>query len=243
MFLYTVQLRLNDVQLSSVPTERSARARLDEAGVVDAALHLADSEGLDALTIRRLAQALSVTPTALYWHFTDKQAVLNAIGDRLWEQVLARLSPADDGDAWGDIRAVLEAMVAVFRHHPVLAPLAPARFIDSPAGLAITERTLEQLARVGYDERRAVDAARLLLCTALMLVTSLPGISIPDADVREAVARRKRAAVLTLPPGRYPRVELAAGYLFNWDDPDAYYQLGVDLILGGLQSGLGRPIA
>lgn len=168
---------------------------------------------------------------------------MNAIGDRLWEQALARLGPAEDRDAWSGIRAVLEAMVAVFRHHPVLAPLAPPRFIDSPAGLAITERTLEQLARIGYDERRAVDAARLLMSTALMLVSSLPGISIPDADVREAAARRKRAAVLTLPPGRYPRVEVAAGYLFNEDDPDAYYQLGVDLIIGGLQSGAGRPTA
>jgi TetR/AcrR family transcriptional regulator, tetracycline repressor protein len=232
---------VNDVQLSTVSAERSARARLDEAAVVDAALQLADSEGLDALTIRRLAQALGVTPTALYWHFADKRAVLDALGDRLWDEALGRLGPVAASDSWTDIRAVLEAVVAAFRKHPILAPLAPGRFIDSAAGRAITERTLEQLARVGYDERRAVDAARFLLCTALMLVTTLPGVAIPDAELRAAVMRGKRAAVLTLPPGRYPRLEQAAGHLFSWDDPDAYYRLGVDLIIGGLRSGTGRP--
>ena len=209
--------------------------------MVDAALALADSEGLAALTIRRLAQALGVTPTALYWHFPDKQAVLDALGDRLWEETLDRLGPAEADDAWAEIRTLFEALVAVFRRHPVLAPLAPGRGLDCPAGLTATERALDQLARVGYDEHRAIAAVNFLLGAALMLVTSVPGATVPDAELREELVRRKRAALLTLPPGRYPQVERAVGHLFGWDDPDAYYQLGVDLIIGGLRSCADGP--
>lgn len=208
--------------------------------MVDAALALADSEGLEALTIRRLAQALGVTPTALYWHFADKQAVLDALGDRLWQETLEELGPAKTHDAWDEIRAVFEAVVAVFRRHPALAHLAPPRFVDSSAGLTVTERTLELLACIGYDDRGAADAARFLVSTALMLVMSLPGVAIPDTKLREEIFRRKRAALLTLPPDRYPRMQRAAGYLFGpEDDPDPYYKFAVDLIIDGLRTGTG----
>jgi len=233
---------LNGVQLATVPTERLARTRLGEAAVVDAALTLADSEGLEALTIRRLAQALGVTPTALYWHFADKQAVLDALGDRLWAEVLQALSPAAAGDAWAQIRAAFEAMVTVFRRHPALAHLAPSRAADSQAGLAISELTLSQLTQAGYDDQRAADTGRILLGTALMLVTSQPGVAIPDRGLREDVMRRKRAAILTLPPGQFPSVQRAASYLYGLgDDDDAYFQLGTDIIIGGLRSGTAEP--
>ncbi|HJZ03619.1 MAG TPA: TetR family transcriptional regulator, partial [Streptosporangiaceae bacterium] len=48
------------------------RTRLSKRAVVDRALKLADADGLDTLTIRKLAQDLGVTPMALYWHFRSK---------------------------------------------------------------------------------------------------------------------------------------------------------------------------
>jgi hypothetical protein len=114
--------------------------------------------------------------------------------------------------------AIFVALVAVFQSHPGLAFLAPGRAVDSPAGLAITERPLEQLARVSHDERRSADAARFLLSKALMLVTTPPGASVADAELRGELVRRKRAALLTLPPGRCHKVERAAGHLFGSED-------------------------
>ena len=52
------------------------RARLSKRVVTDAALKIADADGLDALTIRKLAQDLGVTPMALYWHFRNKEDLL-----------------------------------------------------------------------------------------------------------------------------------------------------------------------
>src|SRR6266851_2792013 len=52
------------------------RPRLSKRTVTESALKLADADGLDALTIRKLAQHLGVTPMALYWHFRSKEDLL-----------------------------------------------------------------------------------------------------------------------------------------------------------------------
>jgi AcrR family transcriptional regulator len=75
------------------------RQKLDREAVVDAALRIADAEGLEVVTIRRLAHELSVTPMALYWHFKDKDRLLAAVADRLWEETATGLDRALDGRA------------------------------------------------------------------------------------------------------------------------------------------------
>src|ERR1700737_3218392 len=64
-----------------------ARERLSPDTIVDGAIALADAEGLDAVTIRRLAQDHDVTPMALYWHFKDKGELLDGIAERLLADV------------------------------------------------------------------------------------------------------------------------------------------------------------
>src|SRR5579862_2663509 len=63
------------------------RGRLSKRAVVDRALKLADAAGLDALTIRKLAQDLGVTPMALYWHFRSKEDLLEGMAERVWEEI------------------------------------------------------------------------------------------------------------------------------------------------------------
>ena len=58
----------------SAPT----RVRLSRETIVASAVALADAEGLEAVTIRRLAQEHGVTPMAMYWHFSDKDSLLDA---------------------------------------------------------------------------------------------------------------------------------------------------------------------
>jgi AcrR family transcriptional regulator len=63
------------------------RTRLSKDAVVERGLAIADAEGLDALTIRRLANELGVTPMALYWHFRSKEALLTGLADRIWAEI------------------------------------------------------------------------------------------------------------------------------------------------------------
>ncbi|MFJ8430209.1 TetR/AcrR family transcriptional regulator C-terminal domain-containing protein [Kitasatospora sp. NPDC094019] len=67
--------------------------KLDRAQVVDAALRLLDETGLDGLTLRRIATELDVKAPALYWHFANKQALL----DEMATEMLRRMSAGPVG--------------------------------------------------------------------------------------------------------------------------------------------------
>src|SRR5271156_4058035 len=92
------------------------RARLTRRAVVDRAMHLADSAGLDSLTIRKLAQELGVTPMALYWHFRSKDELLDGLAERVWSEIDVDV----DAEApWPDqLRGLLESLLQVLRAHP-----------------------------------------------------------------------------------------------------------------------------
>ncbi|EQD34579.1 transcriptional regulator, TetR family, partial [mine drainage metagenome] len=105
--------------MSIVRSQRADHAspsQLNRDAVVTLALGIADAEGLAAVTIRRLAQDLGVTPMALYWHVSGKEELLAAMGDR----VFAGLPPDTDPAApWQDqLRELVLALTAGLRAHP-----------------------------------------------------------------------------------------------------------------------------
>jgi TetR/AcrR family tetracycline transcriptional repressor len=178
--------------------------------VIDAALRLADDEGLESVSFRRLAELFAVTPMALYWHFADKEALLAALADRLWVRAadtlnssLEQLSSSDD-DGWGQLRLTLIALVEAMRPHPAVAELVPTRVIECEAGRDVTERTLGFLVQQGFDPEQASDLGRFVLSSAVMLVTTQAGIEIPEPGKRTEVQRRKRIALASLPPTATP---------------------------------------
>ena len=218
----------------------STRPRLQPDDVVDRAMEMADSEGLEAVTIRRLAQELGVTPMALYWHFADKEALMVAISERMWADV-ARLMPADQAWApeaaggWGELRAITAALVSVLRRHPGCATLAPLGVFTSEAGLDITERVLEILDRLGIPADLGGETAHFVLSSAITMVATRPGGDVSVED-REAHLRAKKAGLASLPPERYPRVTAMAGQLVDCPDTEGYFERGIDFVIGGIQA-------
>src|SRR5947209_4329176 len=102
--------------------KRSGHDALTREAVVDQALRVADADGLEAVTIRRLGQDLGVTPMALYWHVKNKEELLDAMGDRLFAGLRVA---ADEDAAWDEqLRAVLQGLVDVLRVHPTCVELA-----------------------------------------------------------------------------------------------------------------------
>src|SRR5258705_13133631 len=108
--------------------------RLSRATVAEHALKLADTEGLDSVTIRRLAQELGVTPMALYWHFKNKDELLLGIADHVLTGVQATRDPADPWQR--QLRAMIESLVGVMRGHPSLPALLQAVDQQEAASLA-----------------------------------------------------------------------------------------------------------
>src|SRR5215510_4745280 len=122
--------------------------RLSRATVAEYALKLADAEGLDSVTIRRLAQELGVTPMALYWHFKNKDELLLGITDH----VLASVTRTRTGrESWQrQLRKMVEALVDVMRQHPCLPALLHEVEKHSAASFArATNDALELLNRGG----------------------------------------------------------------------------------------------
>jgi TetR/AcrR family transcriptional regulator, tetracycline repressor protein len=228
------------VWLSSVSpaTKSEPRTKLDRDQVVEIALRVADTEGLEAVTIRRLAQELSVTPMALYWHFKDKDSLLAALADRIWQNTLARLQTTGElteTDPWTAMRAIVAALLGAMREHPALARRVPYRVLICEAGLVLCDRALALLAVIGFDAAVSSHVATFLLNGVVMLVDSQPGVDVPEVEARAEAMRQKRLALAALPPGRFPRVTEAAEYLTDCDQPDAHFSVGVSLLMGGLR--------
>jgi TetR/AcrR family transcriptional regulator, tetracycline repressor protein len=225
-------------------TAETKRSRLSKQAVVQRALALADADGLDALTIRRLANELRVTPMALYWHFRNKEELLAGLADQVWTEIDSEVDPAADWPS--QLRGLLESLVRVLRAHPAASQLLlSGEKLGGEASVQVTEVTLEVLRRGGFDPEHAAEVARSGLWTALMLVMSEPGFY-PGLTEAERAERQRRARVrlALLPPDRYPRVVEAAAALTACDDPDFHYRFGIDAFIAGVRAmAPGRPSA
>jgi AcrR family transcriptional regulator len=213
---------------SSTTSDESERTRLTRDAVAERALALADKSGLDALTIRKLATELGVTPMALYWHFRGKEELLEGIAERVWEEVDLTV---DRAAPWTEqMRTLLESFLRVLRAHPA----APALLLHAHAALNATELTLDILRSGGFSPEDASMAARSTLWTGITLVLSEPGIELIDNTERAELQRKKQVQFATQPPARYPRLVECAIPMTACDDPEEHYRFGVDLFIGGL---------
>src|SRR5262249_49992247 len=122
-------------------------ARLDRETVVDAAFALADDQGLEALTLRRVAARLGVTPMALYRHVDSKEALLDEVTERLYEL----LALPDVGTEWWDALAeIARSARSVLLAHPWAAPLF-ARPLAGPHARALDEALQGALRGAGFS--------------------------------------------------------------------------------------------
>jgi TetR/AcrR family tetracycline transcriptional repressor len=228
---------------TEAPAGTEDRARLSKTAVVDQALALADALGLDALTMRRLAQELGVTTMALYWHFRSKDELLTALGDRVWAEIDIELDPGADWSA--QLRGLLESLVQMLRAHPCASKLLlSAKKLHSDSALQATETALAVLQRGGFDPAHASEIARNAMWTGLMLVMSEPGYDPGLTPEQRAEEQRQSLIRLAmLPPGRYPCLVAAAGPMTACDEPEFHYQFGIDLFIGGVVAVADQPAA
>ncbi len=198
---------------------------------------LADVEGLDAVTIRRLGQEFGVTPMALYWHVKNKDELLDAMGDALYADL--RVPETRDAPWHEHLREVLADLVAALRRHPGSLSLAYRRVLTSPSGLAVTEYALGLLVDAGFDIKQSAELATSALQTAIMLVGSEPGAEqgVPEAEVA-AHLDAKRAGLTQLPIERYPNLRAAAEFMLHCDDAEEYYASGIALYIEGVRAML-----
>jgi TetR/AcrR family transcriptional regulator, tetracycline repressor protein len=215
------------------------KPRLSKRTVTENALKLADADGLDALTIRKLAHHLGVTPMALYWHFRSKEDLLEGVAEQVWGELDVNVDPGTPW--WAQLQWMLESLVSVLRAHPASPQLMLEHEKRNEAALRATEITLNILRTAGFDPQYASAIARSALWTGITLVMSEPGFQ-PDlsADERTEWQRRNQIELALLPAARYPRLVECAVPMSACDDPEFHYRFGIGVFIDGVRAAAAR---
>ncbi len=209
--------------------------------MVDRALALADADGLETLTIRKLATALGVTPMALYWHFRSKDELLAGLVERVWAEIDLDV---DRSASWPEqLRSLYASLIAVLRAHPAAPKLLLEFDKQTEASLGPTELTLEILRVAGFGPEHAAGIARYALWSGITLVMSEPGAEWMSLEERAQGQRKKQITLATLPADTYPQLVECAVAMTTSDDPEFHYGLGVDLFVAGVEAIAARQAA
>jgi AcrR family transcriptional regulator len=185
--------------------------------VVARALRLADADGVDAITMRRLGALLGVEGMALYTHVRDKADLLGAAGDLLLSEL--ELEQRDRDDWRGRIKAVCEGWAALRERHPRSFALV----FRAPAGSPVTEELMDALVTAGFRGREAFLAYQTLVFFLDPPLLHWPSVP-PAAAWGAADATGPHIRALTKHAKRY-----------SWDD---VYANGLQLLLDGLEQQL-----
>jgi AcrR family transcriptional regulator len=200
---------------------QSARlVTLDE--IVDAAAELVAADGFEALSMRRLASRLGVGAMTLYGYVRTKEELLGELANR----VLAGIELPPAGLAWDErVKRILRSVREVFLAHPELIPIVANQRIDGSAAYRGAEVMFEALQQAGVGDESIVS-----------VFDAMVSFTIGSAE-REAGLRRggqSLPGIRQLEPGLHPHTIRLAGLLAT-RDPERDFEIGLDLLIGGIE--------
>ena len=212
-------------------TEASAqpRAPLSKERVLRAAVDLADAEGLDALSMRRLARELGVEAMSLYNHVANKDEILAG----MMEIAVGEIElPPDETDWKAAMRRSAISNRDVLRRHPWASSLWMSRQSGGPAQLRRTDWMLRTLREAGLSLDLVYHALHIL--EAYVLGATVQHQSFPYRG--EELAGLANTFLEQLPADEYPDlVEHVRQHLDPPPGAEGGFELGLDLILTGLE--------
>jgi len=207
--------------------------------VVDAALAVIDAEGLDALTMRRLAHDLGVEPVTIYRQLPNKDAILAGVAEKLWRE-MAPPDAGDQGEAprapagvdapdWrAQVRGMWLALNELMQRHPNAIPLIARGGSYSPSAGEGTAGMLRIFKDAGLTPEEAAELLHILSACVV-------GFGFASLWVRQIAAAREAAPASGEPEPTRPQDEAGdlADYLEatrRWDA--AQFTAAVDIVLG-----------
>ena len=206
------------------------RKRLSRERVLRTALKLADREGIDSLSMRRLGEELAVEAMSLYNHVANKDDLL----DGLIDLVFAEIAVPAPSVGWR--KAMRERAISardILRRHPWALGVMESRRRPGPANLRHHDAVLAALRKSGFSVEMAAHAYSLL--DAYIYGFTLNELSLP-LDTQESVAGVAEQIFEQNPAGAYPYLaEIAADIVgkpgYDYGDE---FEYGLDIILDGL---------
>src|SRR5438270_9656236 len=182
--------------------QAQGRAGLTREAVVARALEVGTAEGLEAVSLRRLAQELGVTPMALYRHVRDKQDLLNAMTEAVLEDMDATIGFQPEM-TWSErMRLAIDNYKEQMDSKPLALPLSIAYTGDGPPSFwRVLENLLAILLDAGFERREAIVLIRLisnLLAGYLLLFQQGAHSEATRLDAQQIDLLRRRFALTQL---------------------------------------------
>lgn len=207
------------------------RTPLSRDRIVEAALDYIDQHGLDALSMHKLGGELGVKGMSLYNHVANKDDVLDGVVELLWAEVEQSAPPMSD---WVQgVRSFARAMRAMVRRHANAAPLIISQsFMPQPA-LRVVQAHATAIARGGAGNDQAY--ALLRTVTSYTLGSAFNEVSWGRGDPACAPTVSD-----LLRPGTPDDLAAVANVFCGQYDYDAEFELGLDLMLRGVEAGVGH---
>lgn len=239
--LYNVQYILNNVQYllysSAMGNERDRkrrpgeRARIAHSDVVDAAVRVYRAGGVEAVSMRAVAEELGVAPNALYSHVATKDVLIDELVDALFAEVRI----PESGMAWRSaLVELMESSRTVLLRYGDLMPAFLSRPTRGPNARRLGEVTLRLLAEGGISGELAVDALRILVVYTFGFVAQ----EYPRSVARDDETRRARTRAAFLDGAPEPITPEIARSLSEHPDNNTF-TTGLHWLVDGISTSSG----
>ncbi|MBB5138746.1 AcrR family transcriptional regulator [Thermocatellispora tengchongensis] len=222
------------------PPSRPAPSPLSRERIVRAAIDLADAEGLDAVSLRKVAAALNAGPMRLYGYLSTKQELLDLMVDEVYGEIMAPGPAAEDWRA--ALRDLAHRTRSAALRHEWFADLLGSRPNLGPNALAFLDASFAALHRA--PGLTSLDAALHAGGTVTAYVIGAVRREITELRAERASGmdktqwQRASGPYLTrmLATGRYPALERAIQADDFPPDPATAFASGLECVLDGIAS-------
>jgi AcrR family transcriptional regulator len=219
----------------SAPKRRPALSR---AAIVAEALRIVDAEGVDAVSMRRVADHFGTGPASLYAHVTNREELLLLVLDEVVGEIDL---PVVDPQQWrAQLLQLLTDFHGVLVAHGDIAAMSVGRIPVHPHQLAAVECTISLLLASGMGRQDIALAADLL---PLYVVSAAYEQGLKQIEGRHEMAyyQHVHAVWSELPAARFPALASMTDELFSAGDVDDRFRFGLEVLLDGLVSRARVP--
>jgi AcrR family transcriptional regulator len=211
-------------------TTSEPRQKLSRDKIVEAALRVMDAEGLEAVSMRRVAREVGVEAMSLYHHVNDKDDLLQGVCDK----IMGSFEFPDEGGTWDErMRAGARSWRRLLQAHPDIMRLFAVTHgpsPTSPASLRPTEFALRMIRDAGISDRDTVQAFHAF-GGYIQGFVMMEGGSIKGGHDEEA----HHAFVSEIDPAAFPVLHMVGRY-FSECSADEQFEFGLDLMIRGLRT-------
>jgi AcrR family transcriptional regulator len=207
-------------------SSRAERKPLTRDAIVDAALVLLERDGLQGVSMRKLAQELDAGAASLYWHVGDKEELLSLMLDRIVGESEV-IEP--DPENWQEqVKEMLRGMRRLMLKRRDAAQLSLGRIPAGPNSLPVMERTLAVLHAAGLPPR-------VISYAADMFALFVGGFAFEESMPSQGDPQALGAYFASLPPDQFPTLTALAGDLTE-GGADERFEFAIELLVKGLEA-------